>query len=1150
MALNAGDAYNSLIRKHMLDIISELLEDEDCRLAVAEDLYRKTSLKWLHLFWGLGDQETLVKSMRCANALNIALDILKYKLPSESSLVLANLALPYLNEDEFRKSLIRLLCRIPYKSQSFEAVAQEALEKIQVSSISWAFLPNMLSMLSHAAQSLVDEAEKLKQLDYLLNIVKELSTLQMNEILKQENLEQLLRMFTRAVKKEAETSPQSYIIHSTNLLLKLHYEFRKENNFLSTLEKNCDAYVRVFDKTKISNVKMAAIDRIVELVGYISVQSIFIEKLATLDTFSTLIHCLSNESTFEIMELYISVIMEVISKKLGEKEKLSIEKIVKFVTFLVDYCYESKQMTLSRSVFDFLILLNEIILEDRIEFEHTFKKEHGASSLLKQLNRITILILTIIDINSGITDCREVFDRVTYHSRIFFGILNSDSDYLKCMAFLSYKFLNISELQSISIEIWLLLLSKRPLFFNTIFKIPSKKLNEGFSKLLQNETLAEFLDWLLANEREIKNEFSEFERHLEIFIQNETKNSKDCVKSRNKKCKTANRSILKRSAYESSVMLRFAENAKKWNLDVREMEKIKLQRFKKEYEVIQSTLEAEWKQITLQMNNERNIFGNHRSMKMTLDFTEGTSRMRKKFKIKKMEALQYASKQERILENNTKLLKKESLARLNSLTDESKIDKTENQIQLRKVESEPELESTSEDSEDDGDSFSFIPEDGKPQIEPETDWTELYLSDDQNRNILRLLAPGDDIVEVFNSGRLLGLDLCEGVSIICETNFYMVDNYFNTAEGVIVDVDQVESAQKNIYHSILKSSNAKTKAPISQEDRHMCRRCSYVDIREVHKRLHLFRDVGLEMFLVDGRNFFLTFWTAKDRDSVYNRLLSRMADDSSPILTLTGNTISAKISEMTNKWCIREISTFSYLMYLNTIAGRSYNDLTQYPVFPWIIADYTSEALDLSDPKSFRDLSKPMGGQGEKRAKEFNERFLSWDETSIPACHYGTHYSSSMIVCSFLIRIEPFVQDYLNLQGGCFDHTDRLFHSIPTSYISASKLNTTDVRELIPEFYYLPDFLTNLNSVDFGEKQTGERIDSVILPAWAKSDPRLFIKIHREALESEYVSSNINHWIDLIFGFKQTGDEAAKNLNVFHYLSYEGAVGSLFLYRY
>lgn len=38
-----------------------------------------------------------------------------------------------------------------------------------------------------------------------------------------------------------------------------------------------------------------------------------------------------------------------------------------------------------------------------------------------------------------------------------------------------------------------------------------------------------------------------------------------------------------------------------------------------------------------------------------------------------------------------------------------------------------------------------------------------------------------------------------------------------------------------------------------------------------------------------------------------------------------------------------EISNFEYLMHLNTVAGRTYNDLMQYPVFPWVLADYQSE---------------------------------------------------------------------------------------------------------------------------------------------------------------------------------------------------------------
>lgn len=65
-----------------------------------------------------------------------------------------------------------------------------------------------------------------------------------------------------------------------------------------------------------------------------------------------------------------------------------------------------------------------------------------------------------------------------------------------------------------------------------------------------------------------------------------------------------------------------------------------------------------------------------------------------------------------------------------------------------------------------------------------------------------------------------------------------------------------------------------------------------------------------------------------------------------------------KHSDMPQKWQRREISNFDYLMFLNTIAGRTYNDLNQYPVFPWVLSNYTSDKLDLSESSNFRDLSK------------------------------------------------------------------------------------------------------------------------------------------------------------------------------------------------
>jgi hypothetical protein len=100
----------------------------------------------------------------------------------------------------------------------------------------------------------------------------------------------------------------------------------------------------------------------------------------------------------------------------------------------------------------------------------------------------------------------------------------------------------------------------------------------------------------------------------------------------------------------------------------------------------------------------------------------------------------------------------------------------------------------------------------------------------------------------------------------------------------------------------------------------------------------------------------------------------------------------------------------------------------------------------------------------------------------------------------------------------------------------------SDVKELIPEFYYLPEMFVNVNGVEFGVKQSsGTAIDDCGLPPWA-ADAFDFVHKNRAALESEHVSKNLHKWIDLVFGCKQRGPAAVRANNVFYYLTYEGNV--------
>ncbi|CAL8284102.1 unnamed protein product, partial [Arctogadus glacialis] len=301
---------------------------------------------------------------------------------------------------------------------------------------------------------------------------------------------------------------------------------------------------------------------------------------------------------------------------------------------------------------------------------------------------------------------------------------------------------------------------------------------------------------------------------------------------------------------------------------------------------------------------------------------------------------------------------------------------------------------------------------------------------------------------------------------------------------------------------------------------------------------YLLEGNALEILITDGHSVFLVFLN-RDHVSVYKRLClvvpSLKGLGIAEVIANARKSPAVGKKEML-KWQRGDISNFEYLMHLNTLAGRTYNDMMQYPVFPWVLADYLSETLDLSNPATFRNLSKPMGAQTEKRREMFVERYEEMENSDgdlLARCHYCTHYSSAIIVASFLVRMEPFSNTFQTLQGG-LDIPERMFHSVRWEWESASRDNMGDVRELIPEFYYLPDFLSNSNHIQLGCMEDGTALGDVVLPPWAKDDPHEFIRAHREALESDYVSAHLHLWIDLIFGHRQQGAAAEESLNTFH----------------
>ncbi|CAI4232259.1 unnamed protein product [Auanema sp. JU1783] len=322
-------------------------------------------------------------------------------------------------------------------------------------------------------------------------------------------------------------------------------------------------------------------------------------------------------------------------------------------------------------------------------------------------------------------------------------------------------------------------------------------------------------------------------------------------------------------------------------------------------------------------------------------------------------------------------------------------------------------------------------------------------------------------------------------------------------------------------------------------------RWNLLEIRAVFLRRHLLQNIALELFLASRSAIMFAFVDQETVKKVVYQLprvgvgVKYGLPQSRKTSLMTPKQLF-KHSDMSTKWQKREISNFDYLMFMNTVAGRSFNDLSQYPVFPWILTNYTSEVLDLNLASNFRDLSKPIGALSESRRKFFQERYSSWEDDTIPPFHYGTHYSTQAFALNWLMRVEPFATMFLNMQGGKFDHPDRVFHCLADTWERCQK-DSHDVKELIPELFYLPEMFRNSNCFELGNRSDSTKVDDVVLPAWASS-PEEFITIHRQALESDLVSCQLNSWIDLIFGYKQRGPEAVRSTNVFYYLTYEGAV--------
>jgi hypothetical protein len=232
----------------------------------------------------------------------------------------------------------------------------------------------------------------------------------------------------------------------------------------------------------------------------------------------------------------------------------------------------------------------------------------------------------------------------------------------------------------------------------------------------------------------------------------------------------------------------------------------------------------------------------------------------------------------------------------------------------------------------------------------------------------------------------------------------------------------------------------------------------FEQLKQLLHRTRFNRPSAIEIFLISGRIIFVDFPQQNSLD-----ILGRI----STVCPMTVQVQKTPFIEFfatttfTQDWLKSRISNFRYLSLLNLFSGRSFNDSSQYPLFPWIITDYTSGKLNPADQSIYRNFS------------------------SFPTSHQPLVTSDLVYRCLSTFRPSSFPTDSMT--------------SISDEFRRATE---SDGTELIPEFFAIPEIFS----------------DQVSLPPWAESSPMQFVYLHRKALESPTVTENLHHWIDFVWG--------------------------------
>ena len=293
-------------------------------------------------------------------------------------------------------------------------------------------------------------------------------------------------------------------------------------------------------------------------------------------------------------------------------------------------------------------------------------------------------------------------------------------------------------------------------------------------------------------------------------------------------------------------------------------------------------------------------------------------------------------------------------------------------------------------------------------------------------------------------------------------------------------------------------------------------------IEQIILRNFLFYTHAIEIFLYNGKSYFFNFYETTYCTDFINNLkiqyencdINNLGD----IFEIIENPIEYfNKKKFCNNWLDGKLPTLDYLLLINKYSGRSYNDLTQYIIFPWLLNNYS----DVNNKNNFRKMNLSMAIQDKTNLESIKESYEN-DKDLIKRSHFQYHYSNSSYISLYLLRLNPFTYNQIK-QNGHFDSPDRQLESMQDMCIIFKDFKETS--ELIPEYFFMVECFLNLNYNFFGKKSSeAGREQTIVNNIKLTSNFSSLLELvlfHYNFINSNEITGNVNKWIDIIFGENQ-----------------------------